>query len=73
MPVLNPNDLTGHGLPGLVCQEIAAQVAAGTANPAKLAAAGVTPIAAQRAAARIQGGETNAKNLANSITKHRTN
>ena len=73
MPVMNPNDLTGHGLPGLVCQEIAAQVTAGTANSAKLAAAGVTPIAAQRAAARIQGGETNAKNLANSITKHRAN
>ena len=73
MPVLNPNDLTGHGLSGLVCQEIAAQVTAGTANPAKLAAAGVTPIAAQRAAARIQGGETNAKNLANSVTKHRAN
>lgn len=73
MPVLNPNDLTGHGLPGLVCQEIAAQVTAGTANPAKLAAAGVTPIAAQRAAARIQGGETDAKNLANSITKYRAN
>ena len=73
MPVMNPNDLTGHGLPGLVCQEIAAQVTAGTTNPAKLAAAGVTPIAAQRAAARIQGGETNAKNLANSITKHRAN
>ena len=71
MPVLNPNDLTGHGLPGLVCQEIAAQVTAGTANASKLAAAGVPPIAAQRAAARIQGGETNAKNLANSITKHR--
>ena len=73
MPVLNPNDLTGHGLPGLVCQEIAAQVTAGTANAPKLAAAGVTPIAAQRAAARIQGGETNVKNLANSITKHRAN
>ena len=73
MPVLNPNDLTGHGLPGLVCQEIAAQVTAGTAKASKLAAAGVAPIAAQRAAARIQGGETNAKNLANSITKHRAN
>ena len=73
MPVMNPNDLTGHGLPGLVCQEIAAQVTAGAANPAKLAAAGVTPIAARHAAALIQGGETNAKNLANSITKHRAN
>ena len=73
MPVMNPNDLTGHGLPGLVCQEIAAQVTTGTTNPAKLAAAGVTPIAARRAAALIQGGETNAKNLANSVTKHRAN
>ena len=72
MPAMNPNDLTGHGLPGLVCQEIAKQVAAGTADASKLAAAGVTPIAAQRAAALIQGGETSAKNLANSITKHRT-
>ena len=72
MPAMNPNDLTGHGLPGLVCQEIAKQVTAGTASPAKLAAAGVTPIAAQRAAALIQGGETSAKTLANSITKHRT-
>ena len=71
MPVMNPNDLTGHGLPGLVCQEVAAQVTAGTANASKLTAAGVTRIAAQRAAARIQCGETNAKNLANSITKHR--
>ena len=71
MPVMNPNDLTGHGLPGLVCQEIAAQVTAGAANPAKLAAAGVTPMAARRAAALIQGGETNAKILGNAVTKHR--
>ena len=71
MPAMNPNDLTGHGLPGLVCQEIAKQVTAGQADPAKLAAAGVTPIAAQRAAALVQGGESNPKTLANSITKHR--
>ena len=71
MPAMNPNDLTGHGLPGLVCQEIAKQVTAGTANSAKLAAAGVTPVAAQRVATLIQGGETNAKILGNAINKHR--
>lgn len=71
MPVMNPNDLTGHGLPGLVCQEIAKQVSAGSADASKLAATGVTPIAAQRVAALVTGGEVNATVLANAVTKHR--
>ena len=71
MPAMNPNDLTGHGLPGLVCQEIAKQVTTGTTNSAKLAAAGVTPVAAQHVVTLIQGGETNAKILGNAVNKHR--
>ena len=71
MPAMNPDDLTGHGLSGLVCQEIAKQVTAGLANASKLAAAGVTPIAAQRVAALVTGGESNAKTLANAVNKHR--
>ena len=71
MPAMNPNDFTGHGLPGLVCQEIAKQVTAGSADASKLAAAGVTPIAAQRVAALVTGGESNTKTLANAVNKHR--